>query len=444
MTRLRSFTALGLTTAAGAWLLAAAPTAEQGPAATAERYWGQWRGPEGTGVSRTARPPLEWSETRNVRWKKEIPGRGSGSPIVWGDRVFVLTAVPIGVPPEQAHEPHGARPVPHRYVVMALSRQTGDVIWERTAREEAPHESSHPDNGTWASPSAITDGEHVIAHFESRGLYAYDMDGALVWEKDFGDKIMRQQFGEGSTPALHGDRLVLVWDHQGQSFIAALDKRTGEEIWRVERDEIDTWSTPLIVPHEGRVQVITNAMNRVRAYDLATGEVVWHAPGTTMNAIPSPVFSDGIVYLAAGFRGNNLKAIRLAGANGDLTGTESIVWSVDRDTPYVPSPLLYEDNLYILKTNSGILTVYDAKSGKPHYALQRVPEVPNVFSSPVGADGRVYIPGREGTTAVLRNGATYELLAANELDDGFDASPALVDNELYLRGQRYLYCIAEE
>jgi outer membrane protein assembly factor BamB len=348
------------------------------------------------------------------------------------------------VPLEQSHEPRGARPVAHRYVVMALDRKTGNVVWEQTAREELPHESSHPENGTWASPSAITDGEHVFAHFESRGLYAYDMNGKPIWQKDFGDKVMRQQFGEGSTPALYGNRLVVVWDHQGQSFIAALDKRTGEEIWRQNRDEIDTWATPLVVPHDGRVQVITNAMNRVRAYDLETGEVIWHAPGTTMNAIPSPVSEDGIVYLASGFRGNNLKAIRLAGATGDLTNTESIVWSVDRDTPYVPSPLLYDNHLYVLKTNSGILTVYDAKSGKPHYALQRIGSVPNVFASPVGADGRVFIPGREGTTAVLRNGPTYELLATNVLDDGFDASPALVDGEMYLRGQKYLYCIAEQ
>jgi outer membrane protein assembly factor BamB len=362
---------------------------------------------------------------------------------VWGDKVFVLTAVPVDVPVDQSHDPRGARPVPHRYVVMALSRQTGEVVWEQTAREEMPHESSHPDNGTWASPSAITNGEMVFAYFESRGLYAYDMNGKLVWQKDLGDKTMRQQFGEGSTPALYNNRLVVVWDHQGQSFITALDARTGEELWRQNRDEIDTWATPLIVGVDGGTQVITNAMNRVTSYDLETGEVVWHAPGTTMNAIPSPVYADGIVYLAAGFRGNNLKAIRLAGARGDLTNTDAILYSIDRDTPYVPSPLLYDDYLYILKTNSGILTVYDAKSGKPHYALQRLESVPNVFSSPVGADGRVYITGREGTTIVLRNGPTYDVLATNVLDDSFDASPALVDGEIYLRGQRYLYCIGQ-
>jgi outer membrane protein assembly factor BamB len=413
-------------------------------AASAAQYWPQWRGPDATGVSRTANPPTVWSETQNIRWKKEIPGRGSSSPIVWGDRVFVMTAVPVGVPLAESHAPRGGLPrVPHRFVVMALSRATGEVLWERVAREQTPHEASHTDNGTWASGSAVTDGEHVIAHFESAGLYAYDMNGTLVWQKDLGDKKMRQEFGEGSTPALVGNRLVIVWDHQAGSFIVALDKRNGNELWRVTREEIDTWATPLVVPVAGRMQVVTNAMNRVRSYDLETGALVWHAPGTTMNAIPSPVYEDGLVFLSAGFRGNNLKAIRLAGATGDLTGTPAIVWSVDRDTPYVPSPLVYDGHLYVLKTNSGVLTVFDAKSGKPHYALQRLDGVPNVFASPAGAAGRVYIPGREGSTVVLRNGPAYEVLAKNDLDDGFDASPALAGNEIYLRGLKNLYCIAQ-
>jgi len=423
--------------------LMSATLAAQAPVAS--RYWPQWRGPEASGVSRTATPPVEWSETKNIRWKREIPGRGSSSPVVWGDRVYVTTAVPSGVPLAQSHSARGGLPrAAHRYVVMALSRSTGEVIWERTAREERPHEGSHPDNGTWASGSAIVDGEHVIAYFESRGLFVFDMAGTPVWDKDLGDKQMRMEFGEGSTPALFGGTLVVVWDHQGQSFIVALDKRTGRELWRVMRDEIDTWSTPLIVPVDSRMQVVTNAMNRVRSYDLETGAVVWQAPGTTMNAIPSPVYEDGLVFLAAGFRGNNLKAIRLAGAKGDLANTPAIVWQTDRDTPYVPSPLIYDSLLYVLKSNSGILSVFDAKSGKPHYQLQRLDGVPNVFASPVGAAGRVYIPGREGTTIVIRNAPTYQVLATNELQDGFDASPALADGEIYLRGSRYLYCIAEK
>ena len=437
--------ALGLMIIGIGIVLGASVSAETDP--EAEKFWAQWRGPYATGVSKTANPPLEWSETKNIRWKIEIPGRGSASPVVWGDRIFLVTAVPIDASLEESHTPLGGfRPRKmHRFVVMAIDRSDGSVIWERTATEDTPHEATHQDNGTWSSGSASTDGERVYAYFESRGLYVYDMDGALVWEKDLGDKGMRNQFGEGSTPALYEDRLVIVWDHLGgQSFVVVLDKNTGEEVWRTDRDEIDTWATPLVVEHDGREQVIVPGMNRLRSYDLQNGEIVWESEGLTMNPIPSPVGADGMVFAMSGFRGNNLKAIRLAGASGDITGTDRIAWELTRDTPYVPSPLLYDSILYFLKTNSGILAAFDAETGKPHYALQRLEGVPNVFASPVGAAGRVYLPGRDGTTLVIRHGNEYEILASNTLDDGFDASPALVDNEILLRGYRYLYSIAEE
>jgi outer membrane protein assembly factor BamB len=413
----------------------------------ADGFWGQWRGPHSTGVSRSADPPTEWSETKNIRWKVEIPGRGSGSPVVWGNRVFLMTAVPVGFTGPASHQPRGGvQPrVAHRFVVMAIDRRDGRTVWERTVREEAPHEGSHVDNGTWASSSAVTDGQHIFAFFESKGLYAFDMEGKLIWEKDFGDKRMRNQFGEGSTPALHGNRLVIVWDQQGgQSFVVTLNKLTGEEIWRANRSEIDTWATPLVVEHGGRAQVIVPGMNRLRSYDLENGQIVWESAGLTMNPIPSPVAQDGMVFATSGFQGNNLKAIRLEGAKGDITGTPAIAWTLDRDTPYVPSPLLYDGILYILKTNNGILSAFDAKTGMPHYQAQRLASVPNVFASPVGAAGRVYFAGREGATLVIRNSPNFEVLATNTLEDGFDASPALVDREIYLRGHQYLYCIAAQ
>ena len=327
---------------------------------------------------------------------------------------------------------------------MALDRATGEVAWQQVAREEVPHEGYQEPNGTYASGSAVTDGEHLFAFFGSWGLYAYDMDGQLQWEVDLGTRQMRNAFGEGTTPALHGDTLVVTWDHiGGQSFIVALDKRTGAERWRANRDEIDTWATPLIVEHDGRAQVIAPAMDRVYAYDLATGDVVWQSRGTTMNAIPSPVYADGIVYVMSGYRGSNLQAIRLADAQGDIAETDAIVWQLDRDTPYVPSPLLYDDALYVIKSNDGILSVFAPATGTPHYQLQRLEGVPNIFASPVGAAGRVYIPGRDGTTLVIAHGSRYQVVASNTLDDGFDASPAIVGDELYLRGARFLYKIAE-
>jgi outer membrane protein assembly factor BamB len=416
----------------GAACAAMIPTASaNGPA-----FWPAWRGPGGNGVSATATPPLEWSESKNVRWKVELPGRGAGTPIVWGDRVYVLTATPL--------EAGAGSKSPHRFIVMALNRKDGSIAWQHTAREEAPHEGTHNQFGTMASASAVTDGEHVIASFESRGIFAYDMNGKPAWQIDLGDKRMRNEFGEGSTPTLYKDRLFVVWDHLGQSFITALDKRTGKEVWRTDREEIDSWATPLVVEHDGRAQVVTSGTNRMRSYDAETGKIVWEGPGLTANPIPSPVAADGIVYLMSGYRGNSLKAIRLADAKGEVTDAPALVWSMDRDTPYVPSPLLYDNILYFLKGNTGVLTALDAKTGKPHYELQRLEASPNVFSSPVGAAGRVYVLGQQGTTTVFKHGTTFEQLAANALEDRFDASPALAEREIYLRGYRYLYCIAEK
>lgn len=411
-----------------------------------ERFWPQWRGPSATGVSRTANPPVVWSETRNIRWKREIPGRGSGSPVVWGDRIFLVTAVPVGVDARAAHESRGhvqPRDV-HRFVVMALDRRTGQVLWERTAHEQRPRQPSMKD-GTWASSSPITDGQRVYASFDSSGLYAYDMNGVPLWQKQLGEKRMFADVGEsGSTPVLYDNRLVVVWDHQGESFVVALDARTGAELWRTRRDEVDSWATPLVVTLEGRAQVVTAAEKRVRSYDLETGRIVWESDGLTMNPIPSPVAGDGMVFAMSGFRGSKLLAVRLGDAKGDITRSGAIAWTLERDTPYVPSPMLYDGFLYFLKSNAGILSVLDARTGRPHYQLQRLEGISEIYASPVAAQGRVYLTSRDGTTLVIRHGATFAVLARNTLDDGFDASAALVEGDIYLRGYRYLYNIAEK
>jgi outer membrane protein assembly factor BamB len=414
-----------------------------------ETFWPQWRGPLGNGVSPDAKPPIEWSEEKNVAWKVAVPGRGKGSPVVWGDRIFLLTAVPSATAPaRRIEDPTGSHPsvAPAtevlRFEALALSRKDGSTLWSKVVREEQPHDGAHQD-GSFASSSPSTDGERLFAYFGSRGLYALDFDGRVLWEKDFGDLAIRRSFGEGSTPVLHGDKLVVLWDHQGQSFISALDKRTGREIWRTERDEITSWTTPLVVGEGGRAQVVTSATNRVRSYDLDTGGLLWESEGVTLNAIPSPVGGGGMVYVTSGFQGSVLRAIRLSDARGDLKGTNAIAWSLDRNTPYVPSPLLFEDTLYVLKSNSGILTCLDAATGAVHFT-RRIEGVLNVYASPVGAAGRVYVVGRDGTTAVLERGREYRLLAVNHLDDGFDASPALVGREMYLRGIRYLYRVSAD
>lgn len=412
------------------------------------KNWPQWRGPHANGVAAHANPPLEWSESKNIRWKIEVPGKGLSSPIVWGDRIFITTA--IAIEPNSAAAPadegrrRGIAPTgKYKFVLLALARRDGKILWERTALEALPHEGTHND-GSWASNSAITDGEHVIAHFGSRGIFCYDLQGKPVWQKDLGDMTTRNGFGEGSSPALHGNTLVINWDHEGESFIVALDKRTGKELWRAIRDEITSWSTPLIVTHAGKAQVIVSATNRVRSYDLTNGALLWESGGMTVNAIPSPVTTEGMVYVTSGFRGSALRAIRLAEAKGDLANSNAVVWKYDQDTPYVPSPLLYEDKIYFLKVNSGILSCLNAKTGEVHYGPQRLEEIANIYASPVGAAQRVYLTGRDGMTLVLKHGAAFEVLARNKLDDDIDASPALVEREIYLRGRKFLYCIAEQ
>lgn len=481
----------------------------EGPAGDAERYWPQWRGPTATGVAPHGKPPTQWSETNNVRWKVEIPGRGNATPIVWGDRVYVQTAVKTDEkvePKESAERTRGERsPRPrrdrtgrdrprregsdrdridrdrpgregpvrdrpgregpgrdrpgrrghnwmgsvqpthiHEFMMLALDRRTGEIVWQKALTKKLPHEGGHKD-GSQASNSPVTDGEYLIAHFGSRGLYGLDMYGNVLWQKDFGEMQTRMGFGEGSSPALYGDTVVVNWDHEGQSFIVALDKKTGEQLWKVDRDEHTSWATPVVVVVDGKPQVITGATGFIRSYDLSTGELIWQCSGLTTNVIPSLVHDKELVYAMSGFRGNALLAIRFAGAEGDITDSPAVVWRYDKKgTSYVPSPLLHGGALYFLDNNRAILSCLDAKTGKQHYTKQRLEGLQGVYASPVGAADRVYIVGRGGKTVVVRQGTKFEVLATNTLEDSFTASPAIVDGEIYLRGLKHLYCIAGE
>ena len=410
------------------------------------QYWPQWRGPLATGEAPAATPPLTWSEEKNVRWKVALPGRGHSTPIVWSEQIFITTARESAGAAPGEETPRGRRggikpDAVHQFVIFALNRNNGTILWERVLRENRPHEGTHLD-GSWASNSAITDGEHLYAYFGSNGLYCLDLQGNLLWEKDLGDMQTRMGFGEGSSPVLHGDKLVINWDHEGDSFIIALDKRSGKTVWKVARDEVTSWSTPLIVEHGGRAQVIVSATGRVRGYNLTDGKVLWESTGMTTNTIPSPVHHDGMVYVMSGFRGNALQAIRLSEARGDISGSAAIAWEYNQDTPYVPSPLLYRGNLYFLKHNRGILTALDLQSGAVIYGPQRL-DIDGAYASPVGANGHIYIAGLDGTVLVLKHGDQFEVAATNQLDDRFSASPVMVGKQIFLRGERYLYCIAE-
>ena len=408
--------------------------------------WGQWRGPLSTGVAPRGEPPVERSETRNVRWKTPLPGKGHSTPVVWGDRVFVTTAVPTGEPlSARSKDPHGAHNNEHarrrqKFVVLAIDRRDGTLLWQTTVHTEQPHESTHV-SGSWASASPVTDGRVVIASFGSSGLYGLDVHGELLWRADLGRMQVMHGHGEGSSPALHGDTVVVNRDHEGGSFIIALDSRNGKQRWKTQRVETTSWSSPLIVEHEGRVQVIVAATRRVRAYDLTDGRLIWECGGLSGNVVATPVAADGFVYAANSYETREMMAIRLTGARGDITGSDQVVWSRHRDTPYVPSAVLYGDTLCFLKHYQGILTCLQAKTGKELFGPARIQGIRDVYASLVGAAGRIYVVDRGGGTLVLERGGKFEALALNRLDDSFSASPAIAGDALFLRGESYLYCL---
>lgn len=415
--------------------------AAPGQAAPADQnHWLQWRGPNLDGTAATdSNPPVSWSEEENIRWKIDLPGSGASTPIVIDDLVVVTTAIPTG-PELQAEPGQPTREI--QFCALALDRASGATRWQTVVRQEVPHEGHHRDHG-YASNSVVSDGEHIYAFFGSQGLYALDLSGEVQWERDLGQMATRRGFGEGASPALHGDTLLVTWDHEAKDFIVAIDKHTGKDLWRRDRDEPTGWSTPLILEHEGTVQAVVSGTNRVRSYDLKTGEIIWEIGGMTTNTIPCPVTDGENVYLMSGFRDSVLLAVEL-GHRGDLTGTDAVVWSHDRQTPYVPSPLLSGNRLYFFAGNTGTLSCFKADSGRPLIEGERIAELMGgVYASPVAADGRVYLVGRSGMVVVMKDGPPFKILATNQLDDRFDASAAIVGNQLFLRGQRYLYCIAD-
>lgn len=415
--------------------------------------WPTWRGPDCMGISENGKPPTTWSETENIKWKVKLNGDGSdSSPVIWQDKIFFQSAVKIDKEvkaPASAENQGGGRrrfggskPTnEYKFNLVCLDRKTGKTIWEKTVIQQLPHEGHHGDHG-FTSYSPVTDGKNIWASFGSRGVYCFDMDGNIKWSKDIGKLNTRNSFGEGSSPTLAGNALIVLMDHEGDSFIVAFDKKTGDQLWKKDRDEPTSWSTPITATVNGKLQVIVNGTNRVRAYDAATGDIVWQCAGQTTNAIPTPVLGKDLVYCTSGFRGSALYAIKL-GATGELTDTDSVIWQKDDATPYVPSPLLYQGRLYVSTVNNGIVACYNAADGKPFYTKEALDEIKGVYASPIGAADRVYYVGRNGVTYVLKASDKFEVISVNKLNDGIDASPAVIGNEIYLKGKQYLYCIAE-
>ncbi len=438
----------------------------------ASSNWPAWRGPFANGTAPESSPPTEWSDTKNVKWKVKLPGHGSATPAIWGDKVFILAAVgpekkaevkPVEpTPVVNTNTPRGDTNAPgdgrrrrgggmgrsekptdkFQFTVVCLDRKTGKTLWQKIAKEEVPHEGHHQDHG-FASASPITDGKVVLAYFGSRGLYCYDMDGNLKWSKEFGQMKTRGTFGEAASPALRGDVVIVNWDHEGDDFITALDKNTGKELWRTPREEESSWVTPLIVDFKGRQQVIVGATMKVRSYDLATGKQLWMCGGQTANMIPTAVADADTVYAISGFRGASVQAISL-GRTGDLTGTDAVRWSHDKNAPYVPSPVLAGNKLYFLSSRGAALSCFDTRTGKAHFEAASLPGVFNAYASPVASKNHIYVSSREGKCVVLKQSDTLEIVATNSIGEGTDASIAIVGNELFLRGKENLYCIAEK
>ncbi len=431
--------------------------------------WHHWRGPHADGVSPTGTPPTKWDESTNIKWKAEILGSGSSTPVVWQDKIFLTTAVKTekkgkaidtSAGPQMgrrsAGRPGGGSPrggsgfgatmIPpenlYGFIVLCLDRQTGKVLWKTVASEQQPHEGYHGHHG-FASASAATNGESLFVSFGSRGIFCLDLDGNVKWERDLGDMKTRNGFGEGTSPAVHGDSLIINWDHEEASFITCLDTATGEDKWRVDRDEPTTWNTPLIVEHNGVTQVVVNGTNRARSYDLADGGLIWECGGQFTNPIACPVAKDGVVYCMTGYRGYALYAIPLD-AKGDITDSDKIRWQHGGGTPYVASPLLYDGLLYTVKGRNGILSCFEAETGEELFAEQRLEAVSEIYSSIGGAAGKVYVTSRDGATVVIKHGPDLKILATNRLDEGVDASPVFIGNDLFLRGTKHLYCISEE
>ena len=407
--------------------------------------WPRWRGPFDNGVAR-GDAPVEFSDTKNVAWKVKIAGRGFSSPVMWGDRIYVTTAIPLAKSalPSAQGGPRGAgggsgSGIEHKFVVMCLSRKDGHVIWERTARTATPHDGYHFRYGSFASNSPVTDGKRIYAFFGSRGVFVYDMDGKPLWQKETEPLRMRLAFGEGTATVLHGDKLLLNFDQEQNSHLDVLDAATGKTIWQVAREEESSWSAPLVIDYKGRKQVIVSATKRVRSYDLETGKVKWECGGLGPNVIPAPVVLNDVVYVMSGFRDPNLMAIRLD-RTGDLTGTDAVLWQSKRGISYTASPVLHDGKLYFVSDN-GMLSCLNAKTGEVYYQT-RLPKPYNFKASPGATNGRLYLSTEEGDVLVIKMGEKFEVLATNTFaDQSFISTPAIADGDIYLRSETTLYCI---
>ena len=423
------------------------------PLARGSDNWPQFRGPHAAGIAEGARLPQTWSATEHVAWKAAIPGRGWSSPIVWGDRIFVTSVLASGdiEPPRKGLYFGGERPASaaeHRWMVYAVDWATGKIVWEREAHRGAPPTARHLKN-TYASETPVTDGERLYVYLGNVGLFCFDLSGKPLWSQRWDVHPMRYGWGTAASPVLHQGRLFVVNDNDQQSFLIALDARTGRTIWRVDRQERSNWATPFIWENDRRTEIVTPGTGKIRSYDL-DGKPLWELGPMSSITIPTPFARFGLLYVASGYVGDNVRpvyAIR-PGASGDITlgkdqtTSEFIAWHLPQGGPYNPSPLVYGDYYYTLY-DRGFLTCHDARTGREIYAKVRIdPETSAFTASPWAYNGRIFALSEEGDTYVIQAGPDYKLLGKNRLNEFSMATPAIARDSVLLRTDSHLYRIA--
>jgi outer membrane protein assembly factor BamB len=438
------------------WPLAAAvlialPVLSVAPAA---EHWPQFRGQSAGVAGDDPRLPERWSRTENVAWVAEVPGSGWSSPVVWGDQVFVTTVVNTGRqdPPKPGFYlgDWPASDAPHRWMVYAFDVATGDVRWSREVAGDPPARAKHLKN-SYASETPVTDGERLYVYFGNLGLFAFELDGTPAWSRSMGPFETRNNWGTGASPALHGNRIYVVNDNDEQSFLAAYDTATGDEIWRVNRDEGTNWSTPFVWAHDGRTEIVTSGSDRVRSYD-TSGRLLWELTGMSTISIPTPFAGHGLLYLSSGYIADPLRpayAIR-PGATGDITlpagqtSNAHIAWSLPTGAPYNPTPIVYGDAYYTL-FDRGFFTSHDARTGAEVYGRQRVATDASGFTaSPWAYNGKIFAMSEDGDTYVIEAGPEFRVAGRNALEEMTLATPAIADGSLYVRTASRLYRITTQ
>lgn len=419
--------------------------------------WPQWRGPESQGVSSEKNLPTEWSDTRNVLWKTPIAGRGFSQPIIWNNRVFLTTDVESGPAPathkppkhmvgqtEFKHPEWAGVDLLHTFKVLCLDRDSGKLLWEKTAYEGTTYDYRHK-RGNYAAPTPVTDGKYVWAYFGSEGIYCYDFNGKQIWKQSLGP-IGTMGMGVGTSPVLHENLVIVVCDQEfdaKDSFMVALDKKTGKEVWKIKRPIQASWSTPVIVKTGTRTELVASGNEFLISYDPATGKELWRTGGLKSHAIATPVIGQGLAILSSGYPQKVITAVKLGGS-GNLDGTDQIAWRYNKGTAYVPSPILYEDYLYLM-SDAGILTCLNPKTGETIYEGGRVPVATKFYgASPVAFDGKLLLTSDDGETFVIKAGPKHEVLGQNSIGEPCRTSIAIADGKLFIRGEKHLFCIGKK